>query len=298
MTFALRPFNDENDLSSIFALLARVKDAGYLDIELRSDNLRVILSDPALERGWTALLEDQGRLAGFGILWRGHHLGFCVAPVWRGAAELPLLTWALGRVAMEGGSALFALCRSDDPATRALVESAGFTLHDEELRMRRPLDEPIDEPVVPPGFAIRPLAGFTELPAWIELYDAIFGPGRAPSQRRAATMRDQDYNAALDLVAVDANERLVAMCWTSIAGYEATHCGTIEGRMGPTAVAENYRRIGLGRAIVLSGLRALREHGAQVAMLETDMDNVAAQRVYGAAGYRRGHTACWYAREV
>lgn len=297
--YAVGPYN-ERDLPGILALLVAAKNAGTVDLELRSSVLRVVLRDPRFDaQRLTLLVRDERGLVGFGILWRGRYLGFVVHPRTRGVIERAILDWASSAVA-EARSAgsdapLWALCRSDDTTTRAILEAAGYTLADEELRMTRNLRDPIMEAPTPPGFTIRALRGADELPAWIALYEETFGRGSATVARREATMRDGDYLAELDLVAVDASGAMAAMCTCSVAGYEAAHCRAREGKLGPIAVDARFRRRGLGRAIVTCGMRLLRGRGLDHAVLDTDIGNHSAHGFYASLGFRADYTACWYA---
>jgi GNAT superfamily N-acetyltransferase len=102
----------------------------------------------------------------------------------------------------------------------------------------------------------------------------------------------------LDLVAVDARGDLAGLCTCTIASAEAAREMLIEGRTEPVMVREPYRGIGLGRALVLSGLHLLRTHGADIAALTTEVDNIVAHRFYASLGYQHLYDACWYVRKA
>jgi ribosomal protein S18 acetylase RimI-like enzyme len=107
---------------------------------------------------------------------------------------------------------------------------------------------------------------------------------------------DPDHQPSLDLVAVADDGTLAGMCYCSIAGLEASRGSTIEGRTEPIAVDRDFQRQGLGRALVVAGLTALRDHGAQSVALTTEVDNDAAHRLYNSLGYRELYRARWYNR--
>ena len=72
MDTRVRPYSGEQDLPAIFDLLVAAKDAGTVDLELRSTSLRVVLRDTAFDtERFTLLIEREDRLVAFGILWRG-----------------------------------------------------------------------------------------------------------------------------------------------------------------------------------------------------------------------------------
>lgn len=305
MTAVARPYGGDIDFPRLIDLLVTCQAAGYADMGFRSIELRIALANPTFDvPRFTRLWKDaDGELLAFAILWQGRYLGMLVAPGARGEMEDQVLEWAAGQIrAAEGAPAgqrqLYALCRDDDDLSQAHYIRAGFVLDEEELRMARRLDEVLPAPAVPPGFAIRPLAGQDELEAWLALYEEAFGPRLAAIRRWRAIRQDPDHDSALDLVAVDQRGELAAMCYCSIASAEATRSAVKEGRTEPIAVRERYRRLGLGRAIVLTGLRLLRERGMQVAALTTEPDNFPAHRLYESLGYRTIYRAQWYVRDV
>jgi ribosomal protein S18 acetylase RimI-like enzyme len=301
-----RPCAGEPDLPRILDLLLVCRDAGYLDMELYSTGLRIILRDPAFDlAGRTLLVEnDIGALVGFGVLWRGYVLGSLTHPTVRVMAMETLLDWATGCVRTQEWPAgkerlLMALCRDDDALGRDVLLHAGFIVDEIELRMGRPLNQPVRASVLPPGFAIRSLAGTSEVEAWNALYHEAFGDHMTLLSRHETVMDDTGYDPALDIVAVAPDGSLAAVCYCAIPAYEAEHPSEmVEGRTEPIAVSARYRRMGLGRAIVSAGLRALRERGVSVAMLTTESDNAPAHALYHALGYRALYNALWCSRAV
>lgn len=270
-----------------------------MDMELHSTGLRMTFASSAFDAGrHTLLIEEGERLRAFAILWQGRYLGMLVHPAARGTLEDAILDWAEGRLRTDGVATLVALCRSDDALTRAIYARRGFTLGEEELRMGRPLDVPVPVPSFPDGFTLRALDAPRELDEWLALYAEAFGPRESALRKWRAFRDDPDYDPALDLVAVDRDNRLAAACTCAIARAELAAIRPREGRTEPVMVRENCRGIGLGRAMVLAGLGALRDRGIELATLTTEADNPVAHRLYESLGYRLLYTACWYARAV
>jgi mycothiol synthase len=285
------------DLGPVLKLLGECLSGGYVDAELLSTNLRITLSNPAFDRANTRIIEADGDLLGFALLWRGRALGILVHPRQRGRLEPVLLDWALQRHAtLPDAEPFIALCRDDDRLLTQLFEQRGFVLDDEELRMGRDLDAnlPTDQPSA--TFTIRPLASQAELDDWLALYAEAFGPRQNKLVHWRAMREDPDHRPELDLVAVTADDRLAGFCYCSIAGFEATLLPRIEGRTEPIAVGHQFRRRGLGRALVAAGIQALQRHGAASVMLTTEVDNVAAHQLYASLGYREWYRARWYGK--
>ena len=288
-----------DDVPRIIDLLVACEAAGHVDMELRSTELRMTLGNPAFDIArYTLLVEDDGRLLAFALLWQGRYLGMLVHPAARGALEDRIIDWAEGAVRDDDAASLVALCRSDDALSRATYERRGYVLGEEELRMGRPLDAPAPAPSFPPGFTLRALDARRELDEWLALYADAFGPLESALRKWRAFRDDSDYDPALDLVVADTAGWLAAVCTCSIARAELAAIRPREGRTEPVMVRERYRGIGLGRAVVLAGLTALRERGIELATLTTEADNAVAQRLYGSLGYRLLYTACWHERAV
>jgi mycothiol synthase len=87
----------------------------------------------------------------------------------------------------------------------------------------------------------------------------------------------------LDLVAVAPDGRLAAfcVCWLN-KGSEESPSGQIE----PLGVQEDFRKLGLGRAILSEGLRRLVLCGADKVYVETDKYRNDALELYQAVGFR------------
>ncbi|HEY3725372.1 MAG TPA: GNAT family N-acetyltransferase [Acidimicrobiia bacterium] len=77
---------------------------------------------------------------------------------------------------------------------------------------------------------------------------------------------------------VDGDDGLVAYAVTGRAGQH--------GYLQRLAVDPGARREGLGRTIVLDGLRWLRRHGATQALVNTQCDNAPALALYESCGFR------------
>ncbi len=301
MTVALRsrPYAGPVDLPRIFELLLDCQRAGTADAEFCSIELRNLLSNPDFDASrLTLLLENDGaRLAAFAVLWQGRYLGMLVRPEQRGNAEDQIIDWAEERVSAVA-SQLVAICRDDDLPTRGLLEQRNFRLDELELRMIRDLRQPIPEPAIPNGFTLRTLESTSELDDWLDLYRDTIGDRPSMLQRWRRTRADPDYDPSLDLIAVNEAGTLAAMCYCSIPSFETGYSDLKEGRTEPIAVAVQYQRRGLGRAVVLSGLRLLRSRGMDRALLTTEQDNRPAHRLYESLGYRLAYHACWYVKKL
>ena len=149
--------------------------------------------------------------------------------------------------------------------------------------MVRPLRRSSVDAPVPPGFTIRPLAGPSEVAAYVALHRAVFNSESMTEAWRHRTLHQQGYLPDLDLVAVTPDGRLAAfcVCWFDPQGPT----GRARGQIEPLGVHVDFRGQGLGRAILADGFKRLRQHGAQDVVLETDSYRNDALAVYAAAGF-------------
>lgn len=299
------------DLSRMIDLLVAGRLAGTIDRWPTLSTLRLRMSQPghqAETRLWEA---RDGRLLGFATLTIGegqHRLHLARQPglaEWTARALLSaMLDWAIARSqqisAMSGEPAHLAIAADERDILlwavldRERFQPAGWQI----LRMVRPLDEPLPPPAPPPGYAVRPLAGESELERWIALHEAAFGAPGPTVEYRRAFMRSAAYQANLDLVAVAPDGTLAAFCVGTIDHEENRRTGRREGWTEPIGTHPAYRRQGLARATILTALHRLRDQGLRAAVLGCRSDNPGARQLYQSLGYREVARLTWLTRHL
>jgi mycothiol synthase len=151
-----------------------------------------------------------------------------------------------------------------------------------KVLMQRPARIPVAESALPPGFVIRPLAGVVEVQAYVQLHRAVFESKNMTAEWRARTARCPEYRPDLDLVAVAPDGRLLAFC---ICWLDRNCEGNPSGQIEPLGVHQDFRQLGLGRAILSEGLRRLYPCGAERVYVETDKYRNAALELCEAVGF-------------
>ncbi len=295
-TPGLRVFNEDEDWDRLLALLCECYRTDTADMEFYSLNLRASrgVGYPAC-----ALEGSDGALLAYAVLWQGRYLATLRHPDGAGPVFDDLLDWAISTLREADGrpdlqpAALTPLVRSDDRHAIQRLKARGMVLVDREPRMRSALTEELDAPETPAGFTIRALDPTTELDGWLELYRAAIGDRPRALEKWRHYRRDPDYRQDLDLIAIDSAGILAGVCTATIGRLE-TDCGRLEGRTEPIMIAEPYRRIGLGRALVQAGKCALRDAGMEYAALTVEPDNGPAIALYQSLGFEIIYEAQWY----
>lgn len=138
---------------------------------------------------------------------------------------------------------------------------------------------PVPEPSLPVGYAIRNVLGPEESEARAAVQRAAFGSEWMTTERHARVLASPTYRPELDIVIVapDGSFAGFALIWLD----EVNRLGVFE----PLGVAADHQRRGLGRALMMAGLRKLQEHGADFACVETGLNHDEARRLYEATGF-------------
>jgi len=231
-----------------------------------------------------------------GFLW------FKVHPQHRGGElEAQLFAWAEEQLHQRGRVKLRVAARDIETERQAMFAQHGFEPVRYFLRMRRDLAEPIATPVLPAGYTMR--AGNHDPQQWADLYNESFVDHYNFHPHDAAWVQHwQDVpenRPELSLVAVAPDGTLAAFAWCSIHTEENQRTGRQDGHIGLLGTRRGHRRIGLGRAMLLSALERLRDTGMTHAMLGVDASSpTGANTLYESAGFETYFTRILYSRDI
>jgi ribosomal protein S18 acetylase RimI-like enzyme len=145
------------------------------------------------------------------------------------------------------------------------------------LRMRRELSGKIETPVWPAGVVCRTLEKRDAKSAHAVLAAGFWeGGGGAPIFRQwwSQLQKDSEFDPSLFFLAIDRREIVgLAQCWTSAFVKDL-------------AVLPRVRRIGVGRALMLTVFHTFASRGAALVDLKVREENLNAQRLYHDLGMR------------
>lgn len=284
-----------------FSGAADVRAMGALARAFPTDNLHVVdlpyrfsswaMDDLENVGLWT---DAEGQLVAWAVMqvpfWT---IDYACYPDAGGEVHRQILDWADRRARQSMGSPgghpfWFVMVLAGQAGRIRDLEAAGFSCQADvgedswsKVLMARDAQAPIPACSLPEGFVVRPLAGQSEVEAYVDLHRAVFESRAMTAEWRARTLRCPEYVPDLDLVAVAPDGGLAAfcICWLGRRGQETG------GQIEPLGVRADLVKLGLGRAILSEGLRRLHQMGAQQVHVETDSYRNPALRLYGSAGF-------------
>ncbi|GAA0390298.1 hypothetical protein Acor_46960 [Acrocarpospora corrugata] len=155
-------------------------------------------------------------------------------------------------------------------------ETAFFAHHRRSLRR-------LPDPVVPPGFVVRPVSGAADLVRRVAVHRRSWNSTKVTEESYRALMGAWPYRADLDWVAEGPDGEFAASCliWLD----DQHRVGLIE----PVGTVPEFRRQGLSRAVCLAALHSLRDAGGSTAIVcpRGDTGYPIPQRLYRGMGFRR-----------
>lgn len=276
------PLSSEAGLPTVEELSQSFSEADNIDLD--TDMLLVELNGQVIGFQWVRWWEQADGT------WVYYHRGR-VVPDWRehgiGAATLK---WAekriRERVAGHGsaGKAVYrANTTSHEAAYNQLLLESGYVPVHSFVEMGFDPDVPLPEKKMPEGFALKP--------AGVEDYRAIWEANEEAFEEEWGHRRatDEDYIVFLGNIVGNPgfDPALWQVAWRdeAIAGValcEITPRGV--GEISELSVRQQWRNHGLGRALLISALHALRLRGVEPIRIFTDVDN--ARRLYESVGFR------------
>jgi len=306
-TYQTRLYQGETDLPTIAHLINTCQTADNLDDFTSVEELRHEFASPDMDINQDLRLWEDGRgeLCAIAQCWlpqptnaQNSILWFHVRPDRREVGlETEILTWAearLRQVAQERKlpAQLRSGSRHDQTARLDLLKHHGFTVDRHFYRMTRSLTDPIPEPQFPAGFSVRPLQGEAEAAAWVEMFNQTFidhwNFHAMKVEDRQHWMAEATYIPELDLVAVAPDGTLAAFCYNLIQPQENDRTGRKEGWIGDLGTRRGFRRMGLGCAMLLTGMLALKTQGMETAVLGVDSENPSgALNLYQSVGFHQ-----------
>ncbi len=319
-TYKAHAFRGESDLEPIVELINAADAVDQLQDNTDANKVRNWFEAPGLqpERDIRLWEDGNGRVIAFAMLhvrpdeaYAGGYLNWQAHPeVRESGIEDDLFAWVEER-AREGGhehglpADVRPFTSQADTYMNPQLEKHGFQVVRYFFQMRRPLKDgdPIPEPQFPEGYTLRHVANDADVEKWVEMFNLSFIDHwdfhPATVERRKYRMSATSYRPDRDLVAVAPDGTFAAFCLCTIYDDFNTRNNVSEGWIDVLGTRRGFRKIGLGRAMLLEGLKKLNDNGIADAMLGVDAENpTGALGLYERAGFTRYKTGLAYRKEL
>jgi len=185
----------------------------------------------------------------------------------------------------------------------SLLTELGFKIDRYYFTMARSLDAPIPLPQFPSGFKLCHRSINQDLQTWVNMFNESFIDHWNHHDLTVTTLKhwlnDPNYNPKLDLIAVAPEGKFAAFCYCNINPIENARYQQNEGWIEWLGTQRNFRKLGLGKAMLLAGLHCLKNAGVDTAKLSVDAESLTgATKLYQSVGFQQVETWLEYVKEI
>jgi mycothiol synthase len=174
--------------------------------------------------------------------------------------------------------------RGDAAPLNDVLPKLGYTLTRTLLQLRRPLAEPpLPEPRWPDGVSVRTFRVGEDEAAWLAVNNEAFAGHPEQSGWTLDEIHAREREAWFDpegFFVAELEGRVVGFHWTK-------HHSEVLGEVYVIGVGRSMQGKRLGEALLLHGLRHLRESGLETVLLYVESDNRPALALYKRLGFTR-----------
>jgi len=314
LNYTERPYAGDADLQPVCDMINECSAVDNMDETFSPADVRMYINVPDRDatrdvRLWES---EGGEVAAFAMLWipaseevAGGYLYWKVHPNARGEGIARyVIAWAERRMREVGaergqGYDLRSGTRDDNAYARQALEEHGFQVVRYFFYMLRPLDAEITEPVLPEGYTLRHVESEADVEEWVRVHNESFVDHwdfhPMTVENRMHWRTDHAYRPELDLVAVAPDGTFAAFCSCLINEENNARNNRNEGLVDLLGTRRGHRKIGLGRAMLLAGLRALKSADMERARIGVDAENpTGALGLYESVGFQREVTNVAY----
>jgi len=187
---------------------------------------------------------------------------------------------------------------------RALFESVGMHRVRYFFDMARPINNGLPPAEMPPGFRLRTFDPARDMEAVyrvdVDSFRDHWGWTGFPYEEYEHWVYQPHFRPELWLIAEEeATGKTAGICLNKIDPDWIAETGRQEGLINVLGVLREYRRLGLGTALLAHSLRTLREAGMEMVHLGADAENLTgAVRIYERMGFQVRKTTAVYRRPL
>jgi GNAT superfamily N-acetyltransferase len=297
MTLQFRNYKHPVDYKLISEFLIAHHQPGNLDGNWLEPAWEYMHFHPMLDSDHLSkfgIWEDSGDIVGVAHYeWQFGEAFFQVHPAYKHLRTemLDYAEAALVEISPEDGSnILHAYVNDNDPEFQDLVRAGGYHVDPEKARpiYRFDIKEPFSNITLPEGFRLTSLG---EEPDWGQVHRVMW---RGFNHAGEPPMSDDELEDRRKMFDTPKAQRDLKIAVAAPNGNFVAFCGLFfepennYAYIEPVATDPDYRRLGLGKAAVLEGIRCCGELGAEIAYVGSD------QEFYKALGFRKVFDSeCW-----
>jgi len=306
MEIAVRNYKT-GDAEAVSALVNACHEADHARLAVSTEML--------LKRAWDEASKPEEQL--LVAVSEGRTVAFCdlvreegtrlvsrlwILPEWRTSQTGRLLLER--RVALAGAfpePMLDVPVRPSQADQASLLGSMGFVHVRTWWRMRADLLRDLPAPALPAGFTFRDASTGVGTEALTSLVNDTFSEHWGEGIHSIGEVQRHLDSPGFDphlLVFAESCQRPVGYVWSWIFRDQIELTGDACAFIGDLGVTTAYRHRGLGRALLLHALNAVKVHGMQAAELEVDGPNASALHLYRSVGFQESDELRWYRREL
>ncbi len=289
----------EEDLVGIMELLDRARAADAHRPLGEHKWLDLAQSRRTGYAGFVARAGARSPLAGYAHLSRGSQswaLEVVVDPEHRDPSEAVrenLISVALEEVRHEGGGHVHLWVAKPGDVDDAVAARCGLHRGRDLLQMRRTLPLELEYPDLP----TRPFVRGADEESWLEVNNRAFASHPEQGGWDLGTLLEREEEPWFDPLGFllhEADGKLAGSCWTKVHADIDPPLGEIY----VISVDPAFQGTGLGRGLVVAGLRYLGSCGVGTAMLYVDSTNSPALALYGSLGFTVDHVDRAYVADI
>lgn len=305
---------ERTDLSKIATLLEICEAIDCLDINRSVEELeqRFDYTPPNYIHRWSLWEDAEGQAVAYGsYAIRTRKEGtdayphVIVRPDYR-EGNLPddILNWCEQEIAQVApNTTLWTGTRDTYRFATELYRRNGYQVVRQFGRMQRSLLEPLPMPHFPEGFVVRSSQKEADVERWVDMYNQTFIDHwefhPMTVEEHKARLQRPTYRPDLDWVAIAPDGTFAAFASCGIAEKANARTGRQEGWVNVLGTRRGFRRQGLGRAMLLTGMQVLKDNGMTTALLGVDAENQnQARTLYESVGFEWAHTSLSYKKQV
>lgn len=297
MTTSLRSYNHAQDYQRVSEFLIRHHQAGNVDGNWLEPMWEYMHFHPALEPEHLekiGIWESAGEIVAVcHYEWRLGEAFFQFHPAY-GSLRVQMLDHAeanlCGISKKDGRKYLCAYVNDNDPEFLALVQERGYEKDPEGARplYRYKIPSPFPDIQLADGFRLTSLAEECD---WAKVHQVLW---RGFDHGEDVPMNAEEFESRRAMFDTPKARRELKIAAVAPNGDFASLCGMFyepSGRFGyvePVATDPRYRRLGLGKAAVLEGIRRCGALGALTAYVGNDLP------IYLSVGFKKVYNSeCW-----